>query len=99
MSIRSTSNSRQSADGKFNEKQTGRDTVESVMAGDVVDENQYEIFKVTPDLVNFRTVGWQRAAMIFTKGAFYGSGFSVDRGWFVDGPRPDNIKKSNSLPG
>jgi len=35
---------------------------------DLKDENNFEVFKKSEDAVDFRTVGWIRAAIIFIKG-------------------------------
>jgi hypothetical protein len=69
MSIRS--NHSLSGDKKMmtTEKSNGVDSIHSVKNGEVVDENEFEVFKDTAD-VKFRTVSWVHATMIFTKSAY-----------------------------
>lgn len=42
--------------------------VEAGYAEELVGNNDFEVFKKTKDGVDFRTVGWPRASIIFLKG-------------------------------
>ncbi|KAL2414726.1 Transmembrane transporter [Exophiala dermatitidis] len=73
-SVRSSSNVHEKLglDSSLAEKAGGVDSIDSVGGGDIVNDldNGVEIFKVGSDLVDFRTVGWQFAAIIFIKVQF-----------------------------
>lgn len=53
---------------RVNDFDVGRGEIES---GSEEDLNEFEVFKKTTDGVDFRTVNWPRASVIFLKSLFY----------------------------